>query len=204
MQGIIQQFQDIFRRYGPQTAVVEHLRGRDYSYDLLEDLSSKLAAQLRPLVPAGGAVCIYYNNEIEIALAYFACLQLEITAVPINTALHRNEVLDIVGKVKPALLITHAALAEKLALPEVRVFSFGAKEDALTLEALAALPRLGDGAFSQLKNDFLALIMHTSGSTGVPKAIPIPASRLLGHVLALQATPLFGTPCRYYNVLPMS
>lgn len=204
MQGLIQQFRDVFIRFSEQVAVQEHMRGAPYRYRELEDLSSKLAAQLKPLVPKHGMVCLYYNNEIEIALTYLACLQLEITAVPINTALHRNEVVDIVSKVKPALLVTHQALADKLALEEVRVFSFGAEQDALPLAALRGMARLGEGPFCGLEQDFLALIMHTSGSTGVPKAIPIPASRLLGHVLALQDTSLFGSPSRYYNVLPMS
>lgn len=205
MQDIICAFRRFFTVHAPETAVIDHRQSVCYRYEDMEDLSSRLAQALTPLVAPGARVALLLQNDIEIALAYLACMQLQVTAVPIHTGLHVKEVQHTLRFTEPALLITSAALLGRLPEPGVPCFLFGRNEgDHWSVPRLHDVPRLSAGCFGALREDYPALILFTSGSTGVPKAIPIPFRRLLGHVLALTATPLFGGHSRYYNVLPMS
>lgn len=204
MQPFLKGFGQIFERFATQVAIIDHKHKRRYTYAELEDLSARLAAAIRPRIPQGGMVCLLFDNEIEIVLAYLACFHLEATAVPINATLHRNEVVGILEKVQPALLLTHAALYERYALAGTPAFTFGAAADELPLSALSEHTRQAAPFFSSLRNEFLALIMHTSGSTGVPKAIPLSSRAILESPQVLLSTPLFGTPTCVYNVVPMS
>lgn len=202
MQEIIAEFGQLFSRYASHTAVIDPRGNRQWRYEEVEDLSSRLAGALRPLVKEGDRVAFLLGNAIEIALCYLACLQLKVTAVPVHTALHADEVKQTIAFADVKLVISNSAALEKF--PQSGLcFLFG-DDESCSVQGLLDMPRLSRDAFGKVNGDFLALIMFTSGSTGVPKAIPILFSCLMGHVLALKDTPLFGGESRYYNVLPMS
>ncbi len=203
MQEIISAFRQFFTREPGQIAVLDHLQKRNFTYAEMESLSSRLAAVLRPMVQPGARVSFLLGNDIEIALCYLACMQLQVTAVPVNIGLHVEEIAQTLAFAGPELVITNSAL--KVKLPEgTRCVLFGkGAEDTYSVDTLPEA-RLAPECFGALHSDYLALIMFTSGSTGVPKAIPVLFSCLMGHVVALMGTSLFGTRGRYYNVLPMS
>ena len=205
MQDIITAFRHFFTDYADQIAVVDPRKNAHFTYADIDDLSSRLASVLRPMVKPGGRVAFLMHNDIEIVLCYFACFQLQVTAIPINTALHKNEIDHTLAFAAPDVLITTQALLAKFAPLSISSLTFGdGALDAYSIAKINSEKPLSSLCFGAISGDFLALIMFTSGSTGIPKAIPIPFSRLIGHVKALNSTSLFGGYSRYYNVLPMS
>lgn len=203
MQDLITAFRGFFTDYAAHPAIIDPRKNATYTYAVIEDLSSRLATVLRGKVRPGGTVAFLMHNEVEIVLAYLACFQLQLVAVPINPSLHPNEVHHVLALTAPDVLITTWALMDKFGPIEVPCLPLGDKEE-YSIAALKQEERVSDDFFGAMRSDFLALIMFTSGSTGLPKAIPFPFSRLVNSVLSLKETSFFGCYGRFYNVLPMS
>ncbi|MBY0406593.1 MAG: acyl--CoA ligase, partial [Rickettsiales bacterium] len=106
LQDFIVSFRQIFTRAPADPALIDPRSKRVFSYGEVEDLSSRLAKVLRPAVPPSGRVCFLLHNGPEIALAYLACMQLGVTAVPINPALHPEELAQTMRFAQPDLVIT--------------------------------------------------------------------------------------------------
>ncbi len=203
MQEFITAFRDFFTDNAAQPAVIDPRKSATYTYADIEDLSSRLATVLKETVRPGGTVAFLMHNEVEIVLAYFACMQLQAVAVPINPALHKNEIDYTLSQTAPDVLLTSWALMEKFGPLEVPCITLGDKNE-YSIEALRRAERLTPECFEGITGDFLALIMYTSGSTGVPKAIPFPFRRLVESVIAMKEATFFSSYNRFYNVLPMS
>ncbi|WP_344286558.1 class I adenylate-forming enzyme family protein [Streptomyces synnematoformans] len=159
---------------------------------LVRDFAGRLyAAGARP----GDRVAIIKENHLDITLA--AASAARIGALPATIAgvgapeAHRKmiERLDpSVVVVSPAVLARADAAGVKLGGPEIRFLVLGepgpgAPEGALTLGDLEGAPE----APVQLRGpDEPMLIMHTSGTTGVPKLVVHSGTSLLGGAAKLE------------------
>ena len=195
-------FKELFITFASRTAVVDHLQQKEYSYAELEDLSSRLAGSLREHAGKETRIALFFANQIEMVIAYLACLQLGATAVPLNPALHMNEFAGILKHAEPQLILTCGSLASKLppsSIPTVH-FSDGST---LSMASLAGTERLDTSLFPYASDALLAFIMFTSGSTGTPKAIPIRLGALAEQ--ARMTSPHYSSPeARPYLVLPLA
>lgn len=173
---------DVFAARATAQALVDCRTGRSYAYAELEDLSSRMAAQLAKTVRPGDRVVLQLPNSAEMILAYLACMQLGATSVPINVAFSPAEVATLLGLAAPAAVVTEASLPS----------------------LLASGPRLDPAAFPGIADDLLAHVVFSSGTTGTPKAIPIRLGRIIGHAAMFAASHGLGADARFYNVLPLA
>jgi long-chain acyl-CoA synthetase len=156
--------------YGQRPII--HFNGKELSYPEFVDLVDKLAAAFveRGLKP-NDRVMILAKNSPEWIASYFAVLACGGVAVPVNPALTANEVSYIVDHAAPTIAMVDPDTASSLQgrIPHIIILGPGGNWENIITE-LAPLRTI-----VSRKNDDLAVIFYTSGTTGRPKGV------MLGH-----------------------
>ena len=161
-------------------------------------------------VGQGDRVACHMTNRPELAVAYYACFRIGAIAAPLNTRFKTAELWPLLSRLRPALYLGEAKLYPEIEPIEVEVLPSsvryvidGAGEgDAQPWERLFAdsddvtLPAIP-------ADDIPAILLTTSGTTGVPKFVThTPATlsaltdafRIVGfaekHHIAVHAVPM--------------
>src|SRR3569832_2009649 len=131
-------------RYPDKPAII--FLGRIYSYREVVRLAERLAARLASLgVKRGDRVMLDMQNCPQLLIAHFAILRANAVVVPVNPMNRAEELKHYITDPDAKVAITTADLAREIA------------------KATAAPPELVVGPAD------LALLPHTSGTTGLPK-----------------------------------
>ena len=155
-----------------------HAGDRSITYLELRRASASLAAELADAgVERGDVVLLLGRNSLEAAVALLACFHLGAVAAPLPPMFGAEQLSALARQASAAALLAFgdAAVIEKAeslapVLPLVRVL--GAAE----LPALAAAPE--PAVRQPVGADDLALLLHSSGTTSVPKGIMHSANTL--------------------------
>lgn len=111
------------------------------------------------------AVCIPPSDELIITL--LAVLKAGAAYLPIDTAFPQNRIDHILAEAKPAFVIYDSGSIERSAFGETVCYAF-AECKSLAMDHDDA--NIGDERMlSTAKQNSLAIVLYTSGSTGVPK-----------------------------------
>ena len=140
--------------------------GRSLSYAALLDQVDNAARQLRRLgVGYGDTFAIYAQNCPEILIGYYAASKLGAVLMPINPNMTAAEVAHSIGHCGARIMLHDAMVAE-------------AAEQAASDEMRRPLSLLCEpcegpdaGPEPRIKPDDDYVVVYTSGSTGMPKAI---------------------------------
>ncbi|MCG3168877.1 MAG: 2-succinylbenzoate--CoA ligase [Pseudomonadales bacterium] len=159
--------------FGERTAFVN---GEDaFTYQGLFDAAGRAAAVLR----ASGAahLAMLDENSLACPLGLFASSWAGLPYVPINYRLTAVEIDALLERVKPCVLVTS---------PE-RVASFAGREGVVVKsreEFLAEARSAGDAAPEwSMDAEDVAVLLFTSGTTGVPKAAILRQKHLVSYIL---------------------
>ncbi|WP_336000447.1 class I adenylate-forming enzyme family protein [Halorientalis halophila] len=161
-------------------------------------------------VEAGGRVGILTRNRVEQATAYFAAQKLGAVAVPMNFRLSLDDLVHVVTTAETSVLLYDEELADRVASvrselsPVEHYFSTGDDPDlgdpfaTLGADAPATTPDDGDVAPTDL-----AVMMHTSGTTGRPKLVETDHRSVWANAMACLAEFDFRHTDRSLHVAPM-
>ncbi|MGX1676080.1 AMP-binding protein [Streptomyces sp. NPDC055400] len=185
------------------TVVEPDLAGREVTYGELHERSARLAAALQGLgIGAGDRVATLMSKSADLVVAALAIWRLGAVQVPLFTAFARPAVaLRVNGSGAKAVICDPAQRAKldpgdgisaRLALNVITTGpAYGTDLSFTELLTAAPLPQPvavgGDGVFVEL---------FTSGTTGAPKAVPIP----LRAIAAMAAYQEFGLDHRAHDV----
>ncbi len=160
--------------------------GRTYTYPELHAMTERISAAFtdRFGLRRGQFIAIAMPNCIEFYLAYWAAVRMGIVVVPVNTRLLGRDMVAVAEDVDAKLLLTHDELWPSLEGQDRPAPTVGvdiAAEGVIPFAELvehegAAEPAEGLGP------DDLALIMHTSGTTGRPKGAVVTHGDLLFNI----------------------
>ncbi len=173
-------FRNALWRHADKTAVV--VGGRSYSYRELDELSTRLAAQLRGLgLNKGDRLAIALRNCVEFAITDLAILKLGAVKVPLNEMLSRSDVSYMIGHSGARMMVVHSSLKDKLDKAElattalagiVEVDDLGAGVDVghRDWQQLLAEPAV-EFEWGAVEPDDTAFILYTGGTTGRSKGV---------------------------------
>lgn len=212
---IIRQIQETFRRNADRVFLIETPIDREFTYGEFYSAALRSAGMLRSRgVRRGDRVALILANSSEFAALYFGCLFLGAVAVPVNQALHPDEVRFIVERSGAKLLLFSlctrplvTAAASGLSCPQVRVMLaqekvFHPEDDEVWSldEPAGELPE----PFAGMADDDLLIVLFTSGTTSAPKGVAHRIRSQFGNAIAFNAEMDFGPDHRFLHVWPMA
>ncbi len=199
----------------------EHTR---YTYRALDDAANRLADRLATLgVGPGTRVAVCHERRCELVVAMLAVLKREAAFVPVDPThpprrveriLRGCDIRHVIGtpEATAALPLDGAhriapddATADDATADELRVAACrdaaGCTHDVATHAATAHMGDRGRAA-PAADSSAIAYVMHTSGSTGEPKAVLIGQRALLNLLGAMIEAPGIATADRWLAITP--
>ncbi|KAK7023832.1 putative peroxisomal-coenzyme A synthetase [Favolaschia claudopus] len=137
------------------------------SYGQLVSHVQSLAQELA--VPFGQSVALALPNSVELVLAFFAVATLGAINCPLNPGYTQTEFEFYLKDTNPALLLVPQGFMS--AHPPPACISAAHKCASAPPRLLSVRPKVSP--------DSVALVLHTSGTTGRPKAVPLTHGNLL-------------------------
>jgi acyl-CoA synthetase (AMP-forming)/AMP-acid ligase II len=143
--------------------------GRAWSYAEIDEAGARVAGWMRDKcgVGPGTRVAIAMRNRAEVVIAYWAAVRLGAAVLPVNYRLGAEALEHVLREGEPACLVADEVGGERLVASAaemgVPVLSVGAQWD----EAASHAPAVDLGAVTP---EAPAVILYTSGTTGLPKA----------------------------------
>lgn len=154
-------------------------------------------------VKKGSHVAVSGKNSPEWAIAYFAAMQAGAVAIPMDYALHDNEIINLMKTAKPVLFFVDE---EKYAFFKknpngAKIYSLSPKFESEYI--LNLKPKKEVKELPEVNYKDLAAILFTSGTTGVPKGVMLSHENLCSDgFIALQNLIIYETDV-FYNLLPI-
>ena len=199
-------FEERFRR-APDKVAVDTAAGASLRYTDLAEASARIANGLaaRGLQP-GDRVSVQVAKSPQALLLYLACLRAGFVFHPLNPAYKRDELRHFLSDAEPALLIcdpddagTLTPFSEELGVP--RVLTLGPDGRGSLMDQCAAASSRQDAVPRQ--PDDPAVLLYSSGTTGVPKGIVLTHRNLLSNGETLVDAWGFGADDVLLHALPI-
>ncbi len=183
-----------------------------------EDLRSAAARWAEALavrgIGAGDRVAVLARNSMAFVELALGCLWLGAVLVPVNTAWRSTQLAHVFRDAEPVALFVEAefvAACAELDPPAVRIVAgigLGGDDDA-EHQALWGLPieRFGPAGSERparrIEPGELAVVMYTSGTTGVSKGVMCPAAQLYWWTNIMRESLRLGERSVLYSTLPL-
>ena len=159
-------FTDIAKKMGEKTALI--IDRNYFSYQTIYEDVLKFSDYLKShQVKKGDRVWIQSGNSYLTIIAFWGAFFCDAIACPIDPSTPENIHAQLVASLKPKIMITldrHESILDHLKKSAVSVQNF---------------------TFQNTEQD-LAMIMHTSGSTGVPKGVMLSHRNVLSAVESIR------------------
>ncbi|TYL55478.1 long-chain fatty acid--CoA ligase [Nocardioides sp. BGMRC 2183] len=196
------------QRFGSEIAVENLDNGEQLTWTQFEGHVGRLATVLRDLgVGAGDRVGLVAEDDWRVLAVQFACIRLRAMYVPFNWRLTTAEIEILAKDAEPSIVVhdgawasTATTLAEQAGLPRAS-WSDGTAERDLDALVAAADPIDYDGHY---RDDQVAQMLYTSGTTGLPKGALVTLGGLAWHTLnVVHEMGIGAPPARYLSQLPL-
>ena len=143
-------------------------------------LSALISLGLRP----GDRVAVQVEKSAEVLFLYFACLRGGFIYLALNTAYQKEEVRYFLSDAEPALFVADPSKAEEtLSAGAAQVLTLDARGQG-SLRDLADQSELTDHV-EPVSADDTAVILYTSGTTGLPKGAMITHGNIVANTETL-------------------
>jgi long-chain acyl-CoA synthetase len=207
---------------GPQNIALEiqrHDHVESYTYSQTRTMAESVGRWLtEKKLPAGARVAILADNHPRWVTVYLGAIAAGFTAVPLDTALHADQVAKLLKDSGTSLLaidVKHLATAQQAitGLPVELVLTDPAALAALKKEPgqprwvadLDSIYAAGPGKFRAVEApaENVAALIYTSGTTADPKGVMLTHANLLGEVEAVFRVLNVGSSDAVLGILPM-
>ncbi|PLW54771.1 hypothetical protein PCANC_03675 [Puccinia coronata f. sp. avenae] len=200
----------------PPSALLASEASLSICYKELKDHSLSLATLLQTLGPPQTTVSLSLNNSIEFVTAFLALAQNSFIAAPLNPAYTQDEAEFYLSDSNSQLLLVHMGELSSTAAPSgavlaARKLNIPIAEVYFDLTTSAIKLSGGSPHGTQLsrtqtraprEHDVL-LLLHTSGTTGRPKAVPLTHKNMISTTRNIQKTYDLSSNDRSFLVMPL-
>ncbi|MBV9790344.1 MAG: amino acid adenylation domain-containing protein, partial [Chloroflexi bacterium] len=164
----------------PATTAIVYA-GASLTYAELNARANQLAHHLRAQgVGPDVLVALMVERSLEMIVGMLAILKAGGAYVPLDPAYPADRLQYMLSHSQAPVILTHAALVERLPEHQAQVFRLDADWDTLAAQPTTNPPRV-------VLPDHLAYIIFTSGSTGRPKGVMVKQQGLINLVHGLRA-----------------
>jgi malonyl-CoA/methylmalonyl-CoA synthetase len=169
---------------------IETDNGLHYSFADLERGSAMMANLLSSLkLPTGSRVAVQVEKSVEALMLYLATLRAGLVFLPLNTAYQSAEMEYFVGNAEPSVVVCSSknfGWISKIAFTQgvQSVFSLNEDRSGSLLERAAHCSDTYSNVSS--KQEDLAAILYTSGTTGRSKGAMLSHGNMLSNALMLK------------------
>ena len=169
---------------------------RTLTFGEIDARANRLAAELTSRgLARGDRLAVHLANRVEFIDLYLACTRLGVIFVPMNVLYKERELRHIVGDAEPKAVV--AATTSDAVYPEAAPIW---DVDTLTRAASA---RGGERTIAPLDGDDAAMIVYTSGTTGVAKGAVLSHNNLAANGITLTTVWRISESDRYLAMLPL-
>lgn len=163
-------------------------------------------------VAPSAAVSIALPNGYPFIVAFLAASWQRATAAPLNPAYKQSEFEFYIDDLSSALVLVPQGQADGPAVKAARKYNAAVAECylhptthevVLDVKDNGKLAGQGVRVVEQAQPDDIALVLHTSGTTGRPKAVPLTHRNLSRTMKNIQATYQLGPEDRTMLVMPL-
>lgn len=163
-------------------------------------------------VSAQSAVSIALPNSYEFIVSFIAASWQRAIAAPLNSAYKQSEFEFYIDDLSSAVaLVPKGAFGQDAAaVRAARKYNaaiaecyYNGKEVVLDVKEAGKLASKGNAAIESAQPDDIALVLHTSGTTGRPKAVPLTHRNLRRTMKNIQATYQLTQKDRTLLVMPL-
>jgi acyl-CoA synthetase (AMP-forming)/AMP-acid ligase II len=188
---IINEFLDLSALLVPERTAIA-FEGKRYSYAELKTRVNRLADALNRLgLSKGDRAAILEVNCNQYVEACFASVKLGAIFVPLNFRVRQDELVYLINEAEPSVLFVGSRYVDmvrggQLRMPSVKHFIIigGEDEGMLNYEELLNSGSPEDKAFAEVKDEDIAMLMFTAGTTGFPKGVPQEHNAYSSYVLS--------------------
>jgi len=188
---VITEFLDLSAMLVPERTAIA-FEGKRYSYAQLKERVNRLADSLNRLgLKKGDRAAILEVNCNEYVEACFGVVRAGGIFVPLNFRIRQDELVYLVQKAEPQVLFVGSRYADMVAgvrsqLPSVKHFIVigGNYEGMEGYDGLIASGSAEDKPFAELKDEDIAVLIFTAGTTGFPKGVPQDHNAYSSYVLS--------------------
>jgi acyl-CoA synthetase (AMP-forming)/AMP-acid ligase II len=188
-----------------EPAIIAEMPSIAISYRSLSDQVEHLAEVLRGAgLRSGDVVALVLPNGAELLVLFLALARAGVIAAPINPAYKADELRGLLSDIEPRAIIAAvgndvvAVVASGLAVPIWAAFL----EPSGTV-SLGGIPQNSRAALGAPDADDVALLLHTSGTEGRPKIVPLTHTNVLGSAQHIAAHYALTPADRSLVVMPL-
>lgn len=168
-------------------------------WNKVTELSNWLAANG---VKKGDRVAVSGKNSPEWATVYFAAMNAGAVTVPIDYALHENEIENLLNAAEPAVFFVDEEKFEIFSKKKngVKVFSLSPKYEKQYVYNLKTSKKV---SLPEVSEKDTAAILFTSGTTGIPKGVMLSHENLVSDCFIAQQNLIILESDVFYALLPL-
>ena len=155
------------RHWPDRTAVIDEGTERTLSYAALADRVETTAGRLATLgIDGGDRVVVLSETRVELLELLFASLDRGSTIAPLSHRLPAETIETLSARIDPDLVVFEPQFADLAAATDARTLSVSELQSTSVDDA------------SSSHSDAAPLFLHTGGTTGVPKIVPLTERQL--------------------------
>ncbi len=127
-------------------------------------------------------ILLFFENSIEFYIGYYGIVQTGAVVAPLNTFLKERELAHIISDAQPTLLVASTLLLKKLKEDHIETTVPVLTEQDMDWVSLIDIA-ICKPVPTYLAADEMAVLLYTSGTTGLPKGVMLSSKNILTNCI---------------------